>query len=310
MSKRHTSRQKLRVITIIYWFLLAYVLAALVWWFIALERQNQAMAAMRLSNIAPTDVQAPQKQAQVLEFARRKSGQYIGEGIIFMLLIMVGAVFVYRATRRYLRLGQQQQNFMMAVTHELKTPISVARLNVETLARRQLQPEQQQRLLQQTLAETDRLNDLCNNILLAARLDAGQVQFVKEPLLLNQLAAQLVKQYQERFDGRSIEWVETQEVTIMGEPMLLRMLLSNLLDNALKYAPPPTPVQVGVGIKHGRPALWVADEGPGIPEAERQRIFQKFYRLGAEETRSARGTGLGLYLVKKIANDHGAEVGV
>jgi signal transduction histidine kinase len=299
-------RRRLTILTVIYWFLLAYVTAALVWWFISLEQQNEAMTQHWLSEISAQDPQADVKRAEVLDFRQRKHLQYVGEGVIFMLLIMVGAVFVYRSSRRYFIMGQQQQNFMMAVTHELKTPISVARLNVETLRKRKLEPEQQDRLLKQTLAETDRLNDLCNNILLAARLDAGSLSAHKEPVSLSQLARDVAQQFGDRYPDRLI-LTNIPDVPLMmeGEPMLLRMLLNNLVENAIKYAPRHSPVTLGASQEGRQLKCWVADEGPGVPEAERSRIFDKFYRVGNEATRHTRGTGLGLYLCRKIAGDHG-----
>src|SRR5215204_1708963 len=117
-------RKTLALITGIYWVLLLYILAALVWWFISLEKQNREMTVLRLKLESPDNPHYNTLKKEAYELQRRKDAQYIGEGTIFMLLIVVGAVFVYRATRRQWQLSQQQQNFMMAVTHELKTPIS------------------------------------------------------------------------------------------------------------------------------------------------------------------------------------------
>ncbi|MFX9696122.1 histidine kinase dimerization/phospho-acceptor domain-containing protein, partial [Acinetobacter baumannii] len=82
----------------------------------------------------------------------------VGEGVTFLALIIIGAVFVFRATRRQLKLSQQQQNFMMAVTHELKTPIAITQLNLETLQKRKLEEDKQQKLISNTLQEARRLN--------------------------------------------------------------------------------------------------------------------------------------------------------
>ena len=230
----HGPRKKLAFLTVVYWFLLAYISAALVWWFISLDQQNNNMAALRMAEISPTDPQYQQKAAAVKDYQQRKHGQYIGEGITFMLVILAGALFVYRATRRYLMLGQQQQNFMMAVTHELKTPISVARLNLETLQRRRLEPQQQERLLQQTLSETDRLNDLCNNILLASRFEGGAVAAHREPVDLTDLADTCINEFRQRYPQRQVNARLAAEVSLPGDPLQLKMLLNNLLDNAAK----------------------------------------------------------------------------
>ena len=166
-------KKKLVLVSVVYWFLLSYMLAALLWWFIALEKQNRLIANIRLGEFKKDDISYILKVAEVESAAKRKTIQYIGEGLTFLGLIMFGAVFVFRATRRQIRLSHQQQNFMMAVTHELKTPIAVTQLNLETLQKRQLDDGTKQKLIVNTLQEANRLNTLCNNILFASQLDAG-----------------------------------------------------------------------------------------------------------------------------------------
>jgi two-component system sensor histidine kinase CiaH len=131
-------RKRLAFITIIYWFLLVYVVAALVWWFIALEKQNADMFDYRVSLLQKESVNYNSEYQKLSKEKQRKTSQYIGEGSTFLLVILVGALFVYRATGKQLKLSKQQQNFMMAVTHELKTPIAVIYLNLETLQKRKL----------------------------------------------------------------------------------------------------------------------------------------------------------------------------
>ena len=153
------SRKRLRRTTIIYWTLLLYIIAALVWWFISLEKQNQQIAKQRYINLSSqtdslTTLRLAEKLDTINDETNRNTGKYIAEGITFLILILIGAAFVYRSVRRQFRLQQQQQNFMMAVTHELKTPIAVARLNLETLQKYNLDPEKQKKLIRTTLDET------------------------------------------------------------------------------------------------------------------------------------------------------------
>src|SRR6476620_9679127 len=105
----------------------------MVWWFIALQNQNTQMFAYKLAQLNHSDTAFEKNLAQINDEQKRKTAQYIGEGVTFLLVILVGAVFVYRATKKQILLSQQEQNFMMAVTHELKTPIAVTKLNLETL---------------------------------------------------------------------------------------------------------------------------------------------------------------------------------
>ncbi len=303
-------KKRLTVVTVVYWVLLLYIIAALVWWFISLSNQNLAMTNLRMSELKADDPGYYQKVLDIQDAKKRKTAQYIGEGAIFLLLIMVGAVFVFRATRRQLKLAQQQQNFMMAITHELKTPIAIATLNLETLQKRKLDETQQQRIIGNTLQEAERLNDLCNNILLTSQLESGVNRFAKEELELGTLAADCVQQFRRRFAGRQINFDTAEETAVSGDQLLLQLLVNNLLENALKYSPKEKPVAVIVLQQQGKVWLQIKDEGQGIPVEEKQKIFDKFYRIGDEHTRTSKGTGLGLYLCKKIMADHNGDITV
>src|SRR5213082_693283 len=164
------NKKRIRRATIIYWLLLFYIVAALIWWFISLEKQNRQMADFKISQLNETlSVTANSKLYnesldKIEEEHERNLIKYISEGSTFLVLILIGAAFVYRSVRRQFFLQQQQQNFMMAVTHELKTPISVARLNLKTLQKHQLDIEKQKKLIRMTLDETERLNTLTSNI--------------------------------------------------------------------------------------------------------------------------------------------------
>ena len=166
-------KQRLTLITVVYWILLVYIIAALVWWFIALEKQNETMFNFRVLQLNKDEPAYELQLQHVQDEEHRKTAQYIGEGSTFLLLILVGALFVYRATRKQLMLSNQQQNFMMAVTHELKTPIAIVKLNLETLQLRKLDEEKQNRIISSTLIETKRLNALTNNILITSQLESG-----------------------------------------------------------------------------------------------------------------------------------------
>lgn len=302
--------KRLSSITIVYWFVLLYIIAALVYWFISLQHQNSKMSALLLNELKHDEPGYYKKTGEILEGKRRKTAQYIGEGVTFLALILIGAVFVYRATRRQLKLSLQQQNFMMAVTHELKTPIAVTRLNLETLQKRRLEEDQQKKLIHITLQEVNRLNSLCNNILLASQLDAGEYKISKNEVNISELAKKVLDDFKIRYASRKLTGIFEDNLFVTGEELLLEMLLTNLVENAIKYSPKDTTVDISLSRDNQSIYFIVKDEGPGIAEAERNKIFEKFYRVGNEATRTAKGTGLGLYLSKQIAKDHQAEITV
>jgi two-component system, OmpR family, sensor histidine kinase CiaH len=250
------------------------------------------------------------QETEILSEHRRNHSKYVGEGIIFFLLILVGAAFVYRSIRRQFNLQQQQQNFMMAITHELKTPISVTRLNLETLQKYNLDPEKQQKIIRNALDETARLNFLTTNILVAAQLENRGFKSSKEELDFCDLYTDCINDFKKRYPDR-IFIVEIEPgCDLKGDALLLQMLVNNLLENAVKYSPKEAPVTASLKRFRSGIELKVIDEGPGIRDDEKSKIFSKFYRVGDESTRKTKGTGLGLYICCKIAKAHNGNITV
>ena len=310
--KNMPSRKQLRRATFVYWVLLIYILAALVWWFISLENQSKTITDLQYKNLSlQTDMLPQAKQDAIYKIdsdSRRNTNKYIGEGVTFLILIVIGAFFIYRSVRRQFILQTQQQNFMMAVTHELKTPISVARLNLETLQKYQLDPEKQKKLIRMTIDETSRLNFLTNNILVASQLEGGGYQSSMEELDLSDLLKDCIREFRNRFPDRTFTETIKPDMEIKGDALLLQMMINNLLENAIKYSPKETCVNANLDKIDKGIQLQISDEGMGIPEEERKNIFKKFYRIGNEATRKAQGTGLGLYLCRTIASYHKADI--
>jgi len=307
------TNRKLTAVKVVYWALLIYMIAALVWWFIALVKQNDTLVAVQLQQIAqkPGNTVVPKQTAdQLLKMQSRKRVQYIAEGLTFLALIVVGAVYVYRATRRQIRASVQQQNFMMAVTHELKTPIAVTQLNLETLQKRKLDAAQQDKMIASTLQEANRLNMLCDNILLASQLDGKAYQESRIENNLSDLVEGCIDTFKQHYPLRLVTEQIEPTLYLDGETLLLQMLVNNLLENAHKYAPQDTEIKVILAAYGKHVKLEVMDSGKGIPDTEKSKIFEKFYRIGSEATRNTKGTGLGLYLCKKIAENHNANISV
>ena len=266
------------------------------------------MTKYEMEQVQPTDKNYQSRVIEIKSLEKRKTGQYIGEGVTFFLLIIAGAVFVFRAVRRELRISRQQQNFMIAITHELKTPISVAKLNLETMQKRKLDETQQQRLIQTTLEETNRLNALCNNMLLSSQMEAGGYPITNEETNLSELISNCVLDFVRRYPQQKIETAIMPDIFISGDRLLLQMLANNLLDNAIKYGAKELPVTVLLSEENKKIFFSIKDQGKGIAAAEKEKVFSKFYRVGNAATKAAKGTGLGLYLCKKIAEQHNANI--
>lgn len=310
MKMRWFNISKLKFVNFIYWVFLTYMIAAFVWWYVSLEKQNSEIATVKFQSIPLNDPALYKKVKSIEAFEARKTKQYIYEGVTFLFLFLLGAIYVYRSLLKQLRYSNQQQNFMMAVTHELKTPIAITQLNIETLLKRELDPAQKKMLIENTLKETHRLDALCNNILLASQLDMGKYESNMQLIDLSDIIQKLVHSFQERFEQRVLVTTITPSVFIQAEPLLIQLLVNNLLDNAHKYSTLSSPITVQLTTKENQISLTVKDEGVGIPMEERTKIFEKFYRIGDESTRTTKGTGLGLYLCKKISEFHQATINV
>jgi signal transduction histidine kinase len=297
----------LRIIYIFYWFLLAYILAALTFWFIELNKQNRQLTSFKLQTVSANDSHYLQKQKNIQFENERKTAQYIGEGATFLLLILTGAVLVFRLINKQLIQSQQQQNFMMAITHELKTPIAVARLNLETMQLRKLEFGQQQKLIRSTIQEANRLNSLCNNMLLLSQINSGGYTLTNEKFDLATLANDCAEDFIVRFPQRKIEVEAADEIIITGDKLLLQLAINNLLDNAIKYSGKDDVVLIKVFQKDKKIRLRVYDQGYGVSDREKGKIFDKYFRGAQMQTK---GTGLGLYLSKEIVKQHHGDINV
>ena len=299
---------KLKLVSLIYWVFLTYMIAAFIWWYVSLEKQNNEIAAIKFQSIQLNDPSLAAKTHAIQDFQLRKTKQFIGEGLTILVLFLLGAIYVYRSLMKQLRYADQQQNFMMAVTHELKTPIAISHLNIETLLKRELDNAQQLKLLEATLKETKRLDHLSTNILLTAQLDMGQYEANKQLVNVSELLRQNIKSFQERYPSRICNTLIEDAMEIQGEPLLIQLLINNLIDNANKYAPVTEPIYIHLESHQNTIQLIVKDQGPGIAADNKNKVFEKFYRVGAETTRTTKGSGLGLYLCKKIAAFHNATI--
>ncbi len=310
------SKKKITRVTIIYWLMLTYIVVALAWWFISLEKQNIQVAEYRQQQLHLTidSTAAPraflQQQQLIEQTSKRATIMHVSEGLFFLLLILLSAVFVFRTVRNEIRATQQQQNFMMAVTHELKTPIAVAQLNLETLQKHKLDAAKQEKLIKASLDEISRLHFLTNNILIASQLDGGRYQRSNDEMNLSDMVYYCIADFEKRFPGSRFDKHIEPEIDIVGDPLLLQLMVNNILENAIKYAPKNSLITVLLNQFSEKIILAIKDEGPGIKDAEKKLVFDKFYRVGTEETRKTKGTGLGLYLCKKIASDHNADITV
>lgn len=315
------SRQKIKIratgiITVLYIFLLAYTIAELITWGIFLQHQNQELTRSQITILGlrvDRIRQADAYQSGLRDILRQEqlhTWQYFGEGGTFLVIILIGAAYVYGSVRKQIRLSLQQLNFMMAVTHELKSPIAVIQLNMETLSKRKLEEDTRQMLLENTIREAHRLNHLCNNMLLASQLESRQYQIVTEKLDLTALVEQCIRENRFRSQTHEISQDLQPGIFLEGDRLMLHLAVNNLVENAVKYSPRGTTISIHLSIRDGNALINVADQGSGIEDEEKKKIFSRFYRIGNENTRRTKGTGLGLYLTRTIVRQHKGSIAV
>lgn len=302
--------------TIAYTLLFFYVIAAIVFWGYSLNKQNKIIYQLEQENIqlkyARSDTSVEGLAIlKAKEKKIRRTKQFLGEGSTFILIILLSAGIVYYSYYRQQQLNSLQQNFMLSITHELKTPISGIKLNMQTLEKRKLDEELQMKLIRSSVLETNRLNDLCNNILVATQLESTQKALFNEQVNLVDIINNEVNVIQSRYPSFAIEaFIDVADFFIHGDQRLWHLVVSNLLENARKYSGGKQPVQIELVNEGGRTKLRVKDMGVGIPDDEKKKVFQKFYRIGNENTRTSKGTGLGLYIVKKIVTMYKYDISV
>lgn len=305
----------MRFFTSVHLLLLTYIIAALVYWGVLLQKQNTQINDLQVAILRTQvdSVKNPQAYNTSLLQLRHKysahTSQYIGEGGTFLIVILIGAVVVYTSFVRRIRLSRQQNNFMLSVTHELKSPIAAMKLNLQTLEKHQLEEDKRKQLLSRCIKEANRLNDLCNNMLFASQLEGRQYKPAREPIDLSTLVENIAEDYATRYP-RKFETDIIGGCRITGDKVMLHMAINNLLENAVKYTPEDKPIAITLDIINNDAVLSVKDQGAGIPDGEKKKIFNKFYRVGNEESRKSKGTGLGLYLTNKIVMQHKGRITV
>ncbi len=291
--------------TLVLFLVLAiYVLLQFLWWaYLLVEKDNELRALIgRLDALGVRTTMGSGTSTRTLWMVA-------GEGFVFVTLLLIALWTTYRTVRHELMLARLQRNFLLATSHELRTPIAGLKLHLQTLERRTLDTERQAALLGMALGEVDRLGALSEKLLLATRLEEARLPLHREAVdlsaLLHALAAQAGSTYG-RAHRLQVDAPDGLQVTADAD--LLRTLFGNLLENACKYSPAGGLIEVVALRKEDRVEVEVRDEGPGVPAAERERIFDRFHRGGNEETRQAKGTGLGLYIARRIATLLGGSV--
>lgn len=210
------------------------------------------------------------------------------------------------------RIDEVRRDFVANISHELKTPIGAIGLLSETLVIAADDPEHVKKFAAQLITESERLGALTKDIIELSRLQSVDALENSEETGVDKIVQAAIDANEVVARARSIEIIRAKKskLRVMGDPGLLQVAVSNLIANAVKYSPDGTRVGVGVRSAKGFVEIAITDQGVGIPEADLDRVFERFYRVDPARSRATGGTGLGLAIVKHVVGNHGGDVRV
>jgi PAS domain S-box-containing protein len=241
----------------------------------------------------------------------------VGDRELWLSIVAVrspdGTVYAFRDETSERALDHARNTFIATVSHELRTPLAGIYGAAVTLQRREfsIDTEQRNRLLAIVAGETQRLARIVDEILLAAQLESGRMVVAHDSIDLRATAEDVLSSARERLDSHTLLLDAPEALPpVVADEQKLRQVLANLVDNAIKYAPSGTHVHVSLEAERDRVVARVRDEGPGIPAADRGRIFEKFFRLDPDHVSGVAGTGLGLYIARGLVERMDGEIWV
>ncbi len=283
-----------RRVIILFYLLTFYVLLQFSWWAYLLVSLNTSL-------YGASDV-----------VWQRKVWMVVGEGSVFLCILLVVIYIMQRTIRKELRLVRQQRNFLLSITHEFKTPLSAIQLSLETITKRKdLDTAKKAEISKHALDNTSRLSALVDNVMLATRIENGQETISRERVNIASQVAEVVYRLSppafRNAENPRIQIEINQALDANVDRLAFDTMVGNLLDNALKYGN-DSPVLIAAESHNGSVHLRVSDGGSGIGADKKALVFDRFYRIQNEETRSQKGTGLGLYIVSELASLHGGSI--
>jgi signal transduction histidine kinase len=297
------------------------MLLAFTWWSVLLFTKNQdayyaKRDLLKIGLIAEGLISSDHEFEHNLNYQelhkeyQRQEWMIFGEATVFVITLIIGIWLINRGYNREMLSTQQRRNFLLSTTHELKSPIASIKLVLETFKKRKLKPEQTEKLTQAALEETERLNNLVNDLLLSAKLEvAYQPNF--EELNLADLVEDLVDRLITKYPKADFQFEKKDDIPIIqAEKLGMTSVTLNLLENAVKYSSESPKITVDLRHQDHKILLDIADNGIGISDKDKKRIFEKFYRVGNEDTRTTKGTGLGLFIVQQIVKAHEGKISV
>jgi len=260
-----------------------------------------------------------EKHTQLREMAEKLRTQVEGdgpgwlpllEGGLLLALILAGATLIFIYWSKQHRLNKMQRAFVSNVTHELKSPVASIQLALETMALRDMSEDKRREYITMMLDDAERLSILIDRILGAARIEKRRGKYQFETVSMRHFLEGVLTEDRHLYekDGRVIQLEPGRDARVAVDRSAMRVVLSNLLENAACYSPKNTVIRLKVSRDLRSCRLDVIDSGQGIHGKDLKSVFKMFWRGSEDQTSHVRGTGLGLYIVRNIVRDHRGKV--
>lgn len=298
---------------IILYLLAFYILFQFCWWAYLIVSLNDEVYHNRIENVTLHFLTPEQRESETILLTKKiehRRLMVIGEGMVFLSMLFWGTSMMLKIYRKEMALAKQQKNFLLSITHEFKSPLASIKLYLQTLLRHDLEKSREISFINSAIADTDRLNNLVENALMANLIDHKGYSFSKEDVNISALLRLLIQKFQQIPGHSKIDSQIEEGLYVHADKNAISVLVTNLIENGWKYSPKDSPLKIIVEKTENSVLLSVADFGIGIPDEEKLNIFTKFYRIGNEETRKTKGTGLGLFIVKHIVEEHSGKINV
>ena len=232
----------------------------------------------------------------------------MSEGFVFFTILILGLWKVRSSIKKELKYSVRQNNFLLSVTHELKTPLAANKLYLQTVLKRKLEDEKRNELIEKAISENQRLEAMVDNILNASRLENNVIHLHKEKFSLSNLLNDIGNRFNKILQNDVIQFEIQPGIELEADRFMIETSINNLIENAIKYAGLAKKITIYLEKKDSRLIMGVKDNGPGVPLNFQKEIFEKFVRNEDEETRSQKGTGLGLFITAEFIKIHGGKI--
>ncbi len=294
---------------IIRWFsyaVMIYMLLGIIWWGKLLYNKNSNYYDLLLTGQAITE----SERQSILKERSRQEWMILGEGAVLGLALLSGLWIINRSATRQISLARQQSNFLLSVSHELKSPIAAIKLAIQTLLRPNIQENTREAITHNAQKDVLRLENHVQNILLSTKLDEQPLELLLSQLDLRELIHKIIQEYPLLCERIKVIGSDNLNVTINGDANYLRLAVKNVIDNALQHSPSTSIAVIEIRSEHNNQLLTISNEGVAISRDEQQKIFEKFYRSKSISKEYSQGTGLGLFLSREIIKAHGGEISI